>query len=120
MNPLTQNQPKAIVVGGSLGGLFAAKRARTQWVERGDLRAHPRSVGRPRRRHRHARLFEALAAAGVVVDDRIGVQVNTRVTLSRDGAAVSEREMPQTLTAWGRSTTCWAAHSPAPIAPAPR
>ncbi|GAB3093480.1 FAD binding domain-containing protein [Cupriavidus yeoncheonensis] len=50
----------------------------------------------------HPELFDALAAAGVVVDDSIGVRVDTRVTLSRDGAAVSEREMPQTLTAWGK------------------
>ncbi|MGE8365104.1 FAD binding domain-containing protein [Cupriavidus sp.] len=103
MNPLTQNQPKAIVVGGSLGGLFAANMlVRNGWNVEIFERTPEALAGRGAGIVTHPELFEALAAAGVVVDDRIGVQVNTRVTLSRDGAAVSEREMPQTLTAWGK------------------
>ncbi len=50
----------------------------------------------------HPELFEALATAGVVVDDSIGVHVDTRITLARDGAVVSDRQMPQTPTAWGK------------------
>jgi len=103
MNTVTQKQPKAIVVGGSLGGLFAANMlVRTGWTVEIFERTPEALSGRGAGIVTHPELFEAMAAAGVVVDDSIGVRVNDRITLARDGAAVSEREMPQTLTAWGK------------------
>jgi 2-polyprenyl-6-methoxyphenol hydroxylase-like FAD-dependent oxidoreductase len=103
MNTVSHQQPKAIVVGGSLGGLFAANMlSRSGWdvdiFERTPEALNGRGAGIVT----HPELFDALAAAGVVVDESIGVRVNTRVTLSREGASFAEREMPQTLTAWGK------------------
>lgn len=103
MNTAPHQKPRAIVVGGSLGGLFAANMLqRNGWDVEIFERTPEALTGRGAGIVTHPELFDALAAAGVVVDDSIGVRVDTRVTLSRDGAAVSAREMPQTLTAWGK------------------
>lgn len=103
MNPALNRKPRAIVVGGSLGGLFAANMLlRDGWDVEIFERTPEALTGRGAGIVTHPELFEALATAGVVIDDSIGVRVETRVTLSRDGGAVSEREMPQTLTAWGK------------------
>src|SRR6185437_8305995 len=45
---------------------------------------------------------DALAAAGIAFDDTIGVKVLSRVTLAQDGAVLSARDLPQTLTAWSK------------------
>ncbi|WER47504.1 FAD binding domain-containing protein [Cupriavidus sp. WKF15] len=103
MNTVLHQKPKAIIVGGSLGGLFAANMLeRSRWDVEIFERTPEALSGRGAGIVTHPELFDALAAAGVAVDDSIGVRVNARMTLSRDGAVVSEREMPQTLTAWGK------------------
>ncbi|MFP3802591.1 FAD-dependent oxidoreductase, partial [Paraburkholderia sp. SIMBA_027] len=43
-----------------------------------------------------------MTAAGIAIDDSIGVKVQSRVTFAQSGAVLSERELPQTLTAWGK------------------
>jgi 2-polyprenyl-6-methoxyphenol hydroxylase-like FAD-dependent oxidoreductase len=103
MNTVRQKQPKAIIVGGSVGGLFAANLlSRNGWEVEIFERTPEALTGRGAGIVTHPELFDALKAAGVVVDDSIGVPVNTRITLARDGSSVSERELPQTLTAWGK------------------
>lgn len=100
----TQFSPrKAIIIGGSVGGLFAANLlSRSGWEVEIFERTPEALTGRGAGIVTHPELFEALAAAGVTVDDSIGVSVNTRITLAQDGSAVSDRELPQTLTAWGK------------------
>ncbi|MCP3024370.1 FAD binding domain-containing protein [Cupriavidus basilensis] len=96
-------RPKAIIVGGSLGGLFAANLlARAGWEVEVCERVPEALAGRGAGIVTHPELFEALAAAGVEVDDSIGVQVKSRLTLGQDGSVLSQRELPQTLTAWGK------------------
>ncbi|WP_420995024.1 FAD binding domain-containing protein [Cupriavidus sp. 30B13] len=103
MNPVPHAQPRAIVVGGSIGGLFAANLlSRHGWAVEIFERTPAALTGRGAGIVTHPELFQALAAAGVAPDDSIGVRVDTRMTLSRDGATVSARELPQTLTAWGK------------------
>jgi hypothetical protein len=46
--------------------------------------------------------MEALELAGVAVNESIGVTVNERVALARDGSVFGTRVMPQILTASGR------------------
>ena len=94
---------QALVIGGSLGGLFAANLLlRAGW----DVHVHERAAeelqGRGAGIVTHPELFEALARAGIAIDDTIGVQVQERVTLGRDGARVASCPLPQTLTAWSR------------------
>ncbi|MFS8973419.1 FAD binding domain-containing protein [Cupriavidus necator] len=103
MNTGFNKQRKAIIVGGSLGGLFAANMLmRNGWEVEIFERTPEALAGRGAGIVTHPELFDALGAAGVVVDDSIGVRVSARVTLSRDGVPLSERGMPQTLTAWGK------------------
>jgi 2-polyprenyl-6-methoxyphenol hydroxylase-like FAD-dependent oxidoreductase len=97
------SRPKAIVVGGSLGGLFAANLLhRNGWIVDVYERVPEELAGRGAGIVTHPELFEALAAADIDIDDTIGVQVQSRVTLGIDGKVLSERYLPQTLTAWGK------------------
>jgi 2-polyprenyl-6-methoxyphenol hydroxylase-like FAD-dependent oxidoreductase len=94
---------KAIVVGGSLGGLFAANLlVRNGWDVEVFERVPDELAGRGAGIVTHPELFEAMAAAGIAFDDSIGVKVQSRVTFAQDGGVLSERELPQTLTAWGK------------------
>lgn len=103
MNNVLKQQPKAIIVGGSLGGLFVANMLQRNGWDVAIFERTPEALtGRGAGIVTHPELFEALAAAGVGVDDSIGIRVSTRVTLSHDGSIVSDRAMPQTLTAWGK------------------
>ncbi|MFM0220709.1 FAD binding domain-containing protein [Paraburkholderia dipogonis] len=97
------SKPKAIVVGGSLGGLFAANLlTRNGWDVDVFERIPEELASRGAGIVTHPELFEALSAAGVQIDDSIGVKVQARVTFDQQGAVLSERAMPQTLTAWGK------------------
>lgn len=95
--------PRALIVGGSLGGLLAANMLhRAGWDVLVLERAGEALSGRGAGIVTHQELFRCLEAAGVTVDDNIGVWVPGRVTLGRDGKPVLERDLPQILTAWGR------------------
>ncbi|NPT59294.1 FAD binding domain-containing protein [Paraburkholderia elongata] len=96
-------RPVAIVIGGSLGGLFAANMlVRNGWDVDVFERVPDELAGRGAGIVTHPELFKALEIAGVSFDGSIGVDVQSRVTLAHDGAVVSERMLPQTLTAWSK------------------
>nr|WP_305880254.1 MULTISPECIES: hypothetical protein [unclassified Pseudomonas] len=106
------NKRRAIVVGGSLGGLFAANMLlRKGWDVEVFERVPDELAGRGAGIVTHPELFEAMAAAGIPLDASVGIDVLSRVTLAQDGDVVLENALPQTLTAWGRCTKCFAAHS---------
>lgn len=93
----------AIVIGGSLGGLFAANLLhRAGWDVQVYERVAQELEGRGAGIVTHPELMEMLGRAGVTVDDSIGVRVQERVTLARDGSIVGRRGLPQVLTAWSR------------------
>lgn len=101
--PVPTPAGRAIVIGGSLGGLFAANLLlRAGW----DVHVYERVADELESRGAgvvtHPELMAVLSAAGVDIDDRIGVAVDTRITLRRDGTLEDQRALPQTLTAWGR------------------
>ncbi|WP_408302698.1 MULTISPECIES: FAD binding domain-containing protein [Paraburkholderia] len=99
----TSARARAIIVGGSLGGLFAANLlVRNGWVVDVFERVPDELAGRGAGIVTHPELFDALAAAGIEYDDSIGVKVQSRVTFAQNGAVLSARELPQTLTAWGK------------------
>ncbi|MFM0060874.1 FAD binding domain-containing protein [Paraburkholderia phytofirmans] len=94
---------RAIIVGGSLGGLFAANLlVRNGWDVDVFERVPDELAGRGAGIVTHPELFDALAAAGIEYDDSIGVKVQSRVTFAQNGDVLSERNLPQTLTAWGK------------------
>lgn len=93
----------AIVIGGSLGGLTAANLLhRAGWDVQVYERVAAELEGRGAGIVTHPELLSILSAAGVDVDDALGVQVLERVTLARDGSVQAKRPLPQLLTAWSR------------------
>ena len=94
---------KILVVGGSLGGLFAANMLLRQGHDVTLLEKALGSLdGRGAGIVTHDALANALRAAGVTVDDTLGVPVSKRVTLGADGQSLGEMELPQVLTSWSR------------------
>lgn len=93
---------KAVVIGGSLGGLFAANLLlRAGWDVHVYERVAEELEGRGAGIVTHPELMDALAAMGVPPEEDIGVAVQERITLARDGTVVGRRPLPQVLTAWG-------------------
>lgn len=94
---------KAIVIGGSMGGLFAANLLlRKGWEVDVYERVADKLSGRGAGIVTHLELFDALARAGVQVDDTLGVTVATRVTFDKGGRIIGEQPYEQILTAWSR------------------
>ena len=94
---------RIIIVGGSLGGLFAANilhRAGHDIVllEKSSDNLDGRGAGIVT----HAPLIRALEAAGAIVDDRFGVAVTSRVALDAVGHCSARLNLPQVLTSWSR------------------
>jgi len=94
---------KILVIGGSLGGLFAANILLRQGHDVNLLEKTVGSLdGRGAGIVTHDALAEALKAAGVTVDETLGVPVTKRITLGADGESLGEMELPQVLTSWSR------------------
>ena len=95
--------PRAIVVGGSLGGLFAGNMLLRAGC---DVTIIERSIGELEGRGAglgvHPSMLEGLLAAGARVDGAVGVAVAGRVALARDGSVAAELPMPQFCTSWAR------------------
>jgi len=97
------SRPRALIIGGSLGGLFAAHLLRSigwdaQIFERteDDLATRGAGIGT------HPELFDLMASIGVSVDPSIGVHLATRICLDRAGNVQLELPLAQTMSAWAR------------------
>jgi 2-polyprenyl-6-methoxyphenol hydroxylase-like FAD-dependent oxidoreductase len=94
---------KALVIGGSLGGLFAANLlARAGWEVEVYERVGEALAERGAGIVTHDELFDAIRRAGAVIDETIGCETHSRVTLDRAGHVIAELPLRQILTAWGR------------------
>ena len=94
---------RAAVIGGSLGGLFAANLLRTiGWdvaiFERsaGDLSGRGAGLGT------HGDLFAVLNQIGIDCNDGIGVRIKSRLCLDHDGSIYCEVPLQSVATAWDR------------------
>jgi 2-polyprenyl-6-methoxyphenol hydroxylase-like FAD-dependent oxidoreductase len=92
---------KAVIVGGSVGGLFAAHcLSSIGWdvevFERvsGDLAARGAGLGT------HQDLFDIMRRVGIVVDEKTGVEVTTRVCLARSGDIFQEIPFHEYKSSW--------------------
>jgi FAD binding domain len=92
---------RALVIGGSLGGLFAGLLLRQSgWdvavFERssGDLASRGVGIGT------HVEQFEIMRRLGITVDERIGVALTSRICLDRDGVVIARLPFEKTLTSW--------------------
>lgn len=94
---------RALIVGGSMGGLFAANLLhRAGWDVHVVERVAEELSGRGAGLATHAALMQDLQRAGVTIDDSIGVAVQSRVTLERGGELAREIDLPQIFSGWSR------------------
>jgi 2-polyprenyl-6-methoxyphenol hydroxylase-like FAD-dependent oxidoreductase len=94
---------RVAIVGGSMGGLFAALLLKSRgWAIDIYERNPTELAGRGAGIVTHAALFDALHEAGVPVADDLGVPVNGRRTYARDGSVIGSLDFPQTNTSWDR------------------
>jgi 2-polyprenyl-6-methoxyphenol hydroxylase-like FAD-dependent oxidoreductase len=101
--PSTARAPRALVIGGSLGGLFIANLLLRQgWNVEIFEQSGEALAGRGAGIITHPQLFETLTRIGIAIDDSFGVGIPGRVTFDRGGAAIATLPLPQNLTTWGR------------------
>jgi 2-polyprenyl-6-methoxyphenol hydroxylase-like FAD-dependent oxidoreductase len=94
---------RALVIGGSLGGLLAANLlARDGWDVEVFEQADAALAGRGAGIISHPELFRALQIIGVTLDDSYGVDIPLRATYDRSGAMLARLESQQIFTSWGR------------------
>ena len=94
---------RALVVGGSVGGLFAALLLRTLgWEVEVFERATDDLAGRGAGIGTRPELFAILKRCGVEVDLSMGVEVVSRKFIERDGRVSGEYAVPSTNSAWDR------------------
>jgi 2-polyprenyl-6-methoxyphenol hydroxylase-like FAD-dependent oxidoreductase len=94
---------RALVIGGSLGGLLAAHLLRhVGW----DVTVFERNAedltGRGAGLSTHPQLIDVLRRVGIDFDDSMGVRVGTLVCLDRDGKTYLEEKTTRTMSSWGR------------------
>ncbi|WP_213958903.1 FAD-dependent monooxygenase [Variovorax sp. dw_954] len=92
---------RALVAGGSLGGLMAgAMLLREGW----DVQVYERATGDVESRGAgiatHTELFEAFRRAGARIDDQIGSTLTGRTAFDRDGAEIGHYAHSQVLSPW--------------------
>src|SRR5215470_10515684 len=93
---------RAIIIGGSMSGLFAAAFLRQKgWDADVYERSTVELVGRGAGITTHPELLDALRASGAGTRD-LGVEVEKRIALDRDGRVIAEKYLPQILTSWDR------------------
>lgn len=94
---------KALVIGGSLGGLFAANWLRAiGWDVRVFERVEDDLASRGAGIGTHEELLAVLRRLALKVDETIGIQVRTRICLDAAGRVTHELELPQYMSAWAR------------------
>lgn len=96
-------QRRAVIVGGSLGGLIVAHMLkRIGWQVQVNERVTEDLSGRGAGLATHPELVAALARAGLSLDDRLGIPVSSRAFVDLSGAPRVRCEIPQVLTSWNR------------------
>jgi len=97
------SRPRALVIGGSVGGLFAANLLRgIGWdvtvFERsaGDLASRGASIGASEA------LFAVMRRVGVTLDASLGIRIRSRLCLDRSGKIIAEIPADGMATAWAR------------------
>src|ERR1051326_8334118 len=93
---------RAVIIGGSMSGLFTAAFLRQiGWDADVYERSAVELVGRGAGITGHPELLDALSRCGAGTLD-LGVEVEKRIALDRDGRVVGEKHLPQILTSWDR------------------
>jgi 2-polyprenyl-6-methoxyphenol hydroxylase-like FAD-dependent oxidoreductase len=93
---------RAVAIGGSMSGLFAAAFLRKiGWEVDVFERSPVELVGRGAGITTHPELMEALELSGAGTRD-LGIMVERRIALDRKGRVIADKPFPQMLTSWDR------------------
>jgi 2-polyprenyl-6-methoxyphenol hydroxylase-like FAD-dependent oxidoreductase len=93
---------RAVIIGGSMSGLFAAAfLRRIGWDVDVFERSPVELVGRGAGITTHPELLAALEESGAGTGD-LGIEVEKRIAIDRAGRIIGERALPQILTSWDR------------------
>lgn len=96
-------KPRALIIGGSLSGLFAANLLhRGGWEVRVFERVPEELAGRGAGIATHDELFNVIGRCGIPMDDSLGIRVTTRIVLDKQGRVSDELSISQVMTSWGR------------------
>ena len=94
---------RAVIVGGSLGGLITAHLLkRAGWQVQVNERVAEDISSRGAGLATHPELVAAFRQAGLTIDESLGVAVSRRSFVDADGAERMECTIPQVLTSWNR------------------
>jgi 2-polyprenyl-6-methoxyphenol hydroxylase-like FAD-dependent oxidoreductase len=100
--PAPRKRRRAVIIGGSMSGLFTAAFLRQIGWDVDVFEHSPvELVGRGAGITSHPELLEALEASGAGTRD-LGISVSKRITIDRNGRVIGEKALPQILTSWDR------------------
>ncbi|MSR15516.1 MAG: FAD-dependent oxidoreductase [Gammaproteobacteria bacterium] len=99
---MTTSPGRALIIGGSMAGLFAAIALKKHgWEIAIYERASDELAGRGAGIATHDELYAALRNAGVNLRDEMGVRSRGRLLLAPDGGLIGTLDAPQIMTSWG-------------------
>jgi 2-polyprenyl-6-methoxyphenol hydroxylase-like FAD-dependent oxidoreductase len=94
---------RALVIGGSLGGLLAAHLLRNAgWDAVVFERNAEDLTGRGAGISTHPQLIDILRRVGIDFDESMGIRVDTVICLDKDGRTYLETRTARTMSSWGR------------------
>src|SRR6516165_5914941 len=94
---------RALVIGGSLGGLFAAHLLRSVGWDAVVFERNPEDLtGRGAGLSTHPQLIDILRRLGIDFDESMGVSLDTFIFLDRTGKTYLEAKTVRTMSSWGR------------------
>src|SRR3974390_2198079 len=100
MIPGALTNRRAIIIGGSMSGLFSAAFLRQiGWNVDVYERSRTELLGRGAGITGHPELVQALEASGAGTKN-LGVEVPKRIAIDRSGRVIDERPLRQTMTSW--------------------
>jgi 2-polyprenyl-6-methoxyphenol hydroxylase-like FAD-dependent oxidoreductase len=94
---------RALIIGGSVGGLFAANMLRSIGWDAQVFERNPDELsGRGAGISTHPQLHAVTRRLGIPFDDSMGIRVNSVVFLDKTGRAYERRDTVRLMSSWGR------------------
>jgi 2-polyprenyl-6-methoxyphenol hydroxylase-like FAD-dependent oxidoreductase len=94
---------RALIIGGSVGGLFAANLLRSTGWDAAVFERNPDELtGRGAGISTHPQLHDITRRLGIPFDDSMGIGIDTVIFLDRDGRCYDRRPTVRLMSSWGR------------------
>jgi 2-polyprenyl-6-methoxyphenol hydroxylase-like FAD-dependent oxidoreductase len=94
---------RALIIGGSVGGLFAANLLRSIGWDAIVFERNPEELtGRGAGISTHPQLHDVMRRLGIPFDDSMGIRVNSMIFLDKDGNTYDRRDTARVMSSWGR------------------